>query len=225
MKKIISIIVSIIAIISILLISIVNKLDTFKVESPIYYFSFDEKLEFTDVKIKNSKEKSVLKSEKEEVELSSVPLYYKGESKIFLAKDIGVVNYETGQINKIEHFSNIIVRNGKSYVEYYSEEKELSTQFLYDGEDTYVFLNSTNIKIGETTITVSPLSYVKFVNGGNSMEVYSKDDDIYTLIDIIDKDVNVEFVGGSQINLKLDILKNRKGELLLFKSLESLSVY
>ncbi len=225
MKKIISIAITIIAIVSILLVNIANNLDKIKINSRIYLYSFNEKIEFNNAKIKYYNGKSSLNSKDKTLELTSEPIYYKKGKTLLLPKDMSIVNYETGQIKKINHFSKIVQKKGDIYLDYYGDERILNKSFLYDGEDTYVFLEKINIKVGNDEFTMEPNSYLKLINNNSEMIVYLRESNKFFNVNITDTNVKAVSDYGYEINLKLDSFKNRNGEQLLFKNITNLSKY
>lgn len=225
MKKIMAILICVIAIVSVLLLHITNKLDKYQINEDIFTFEFSEKVEFSNAVIKTSDKGTTLTSGDRKMTLSTTPIYYSNEKTIFLPLELGVVDYHTGKTNKLNHYTKIIEKDGQYYADYFGEEKILYSNFLYDGNGMYMFFENLKIKVGNNEYEIEPGSCIKLKNNNSCMEIYSNKSDEIRTIDIYGEDIIAVSNYGYEVNLKLTSLERNDGEQLLFKNIAVLEQY
>lgn len=225
MKKVIYILIASISLISIFLIGLTYNLDKVLIKEKVYFYSGLQKQEFDEIKLKNKNGETSLESRNEEISLESNPIYYLEGIKMILPKDMAIVNSQDGSMNKIVHFSQILKKDAGTYLIENSKERLLQDFFLYDGKDTYVFFDPIKIYNGEMLIEIEPFSYVKLINNGNMIEIYSKYKDKFEVIDVDESKLIAVSNYGYTLDLKLGSLKTSIGEQLLFKDIDALKKY
>lgn len=225
MKKVIYILIASISLISIFLIGLTYNLDKVLIKEKVYFYSGLQKQEFDEIKLKNKNGETSLESRNEEISLESNPIYYLEGIKMILPKDMAIVNSQDGSMNKIVHFSQILKKDAGTYLIENSKERLVQDFFLYDGKDTYVFFDPIKIYNGEMLIEIEPFSYVKLINNGNMIEIYSKYKDKFEVIDVDESKLIAVSNYGYTLDLKLGSLKTSIGEQLLFKDIDALKKY
>lgn len=205
---------------------VTNSLDTMTIEEmPIYRYSLGYKEEINEkITLKKENSEIFFNYNNEKLLLNTSPLYFKNTTKLVLPYTTSIVNpVDSGKANKINYFSMLYQKDGCIFLESNDTLKELRDGFIYDGVDTYIFLEETIIEFNGSKYEVSPFSYIIAPYNG-TMEMYLYDIDKYIIEDI----ENIEIVATSkksqyQIHLQNDMLVKEEGqEQLLFKQVEKL---
>lgn len=157
------------------------------------------------------------------IQLDSTPIYYKDiENRMILPEDMAVVSpSEQGKMQRITYFSELQIKDNIAYLEYQGKKQSLEQDFLFDGNNLYIFLQDSEITIGEQTYNMSPLSYA-IVTYRESVEIYQKSEDTYHVFE----DVNIGNVMAKtedySINMSNDSLIIGEKEQLLLSSIQNL---
>jgi hypothetical protein len=198
-----------------------------------YQYFFGVKEEYSGnmevVNEENQDIKLILENDKT-IYLDSTPIYYQNYTgKVLFATPMELVLPDTG-LYKLNGFTNIIEENLKMNIKNINGKSmtPLSNAFLYDGNDLYFFLEETDIIVGETEYTISPLSYV-IVNYKQNIEIYDYEKDEYTIIqddeslanDVLAKNTLRNYT----INMSVDSLSSEKREQLLSTNVNILPTY
>lgn len=204
----------------------ISKLSKTTLENHEFYQYFaGRKVEYTG-ELEMSRENngiSNLKMNDITIQLDSTPVFYKDiDNRIILPEDMAVVSpSEQGKMQRITYFSEIQIKDNIAYLEYQNKKQSLEQNFLFDGNNLYVFLQETEITIGEQTFKMSPLSYA-IVTYRESVEIYQKSEDTYHIFE----DVNIGNVMAKtekySINMSNDSLILGEKEQLLLSSIQNL---
>ncbi|MCC8059877.1 MAG: hypothetical protein LIO81_03410 [Clostridiales bacterium] len=148
--------------------------------------------------------------------LDSRPLYQGDDNHILLPVKYIWANPEVSRVKmfRLETFSTV-TREGASITLTDGElEKQNASGFLYDGRDTYIFLEQMTIQYGEESVDVPPLSFA-VVDYDSVMNLYVRDSKEARIVDISGKEVNAVFSGGASIAMDTDRLRLSSGAKLL----------
>lgn len=185
-----------------------------------YQYFFGEKVVYTGVmKITKNDNNTQMSLENDVVELDSKPVYYSDiKNQVLLPEDMEIVYpVSGGLIYKVNHFTNIIQKEESIYLKTQISKKNIQNAFLYDGEDTYVFVEKTTITLDDgTKIEVSPLSYAQ-VRYNESIEIYNYEKDECTYIESPSKNVIAQ-TDNYSINISTDSIKYGDKQQLLIKN-------
>lgn len=96
-------------------------------------------------------------------DITSLAFYQKNENKIILPVDMVYYDPRNEVMGKIDAFSEITISNSGTYAVNGNKEYFMNKGFLYDGEDTYIFLEDITVGISGYKMDVTPLSYVEAV--------------------------------------------------------------
>lgn len=228
--NIIKIIFVIIMIITIIFVArYISKLNTTSLEEHQFYQYFGgRKVEYKG-KLEISKENNGITSlqmKDVKIELDSTPIYYQDiENKILLPEDMAIVfPLNKGTMQRVNYFWNVQIESNIAYLENEKNKKSVTNAFLFDGKDLYIFLEPTTITVGEEIYELTPLSYVK-VNYRETVEIYQKQEDIYTIIEEANYGNIIAKTSEYEINLSTDALKYQEKEQLLLKKIEALPIF
>lgn len=96
--------------------------------------------------------------------------------------------------------------NSVPLLKFGEENKVVETPaFLYDGDDTYLFLSDTNVTVAGQRVDLSPLSFVVADYRGD-VEIYNYETDEYQIFEAVDDDVMADLGERYRLNLSTDML-------------------
>ena len=162
-----------------------------------------------------------------DLDLDSSPIYYSSEEKMIFAKDMAIVfPNRNGTMKKIKKYTPITNEWYATYLNDYSQTKkndiDVTQAFLYDTLDEYVFLSDVNILAKGENYQLSPLSYA-VVSYKEYLEIFNKESQTYTFIELDDGDDVIAKNDYYEINLSTDVLNVRDQEQLLLKNINYLN--
>lgn len=191
------------------------------IESNFYYYYSKNKIDFTAQVTINSKE-NILSIEKEGMDLSTFPIYYKDEEKLVLPKNTELVYpYRSKSLYKLGYFTEVYIKNEYVFVKSEYGNGRLYDCFLYDGDNIYIFVEPTVLIIGDTRYNISKLSYV--LVSSTSIEIYNKVDDTFVYIDNIDSNKTAyAYTEEYMINLTNDTYEYKGAYYSLIKNVDGL---
>lgn len=157
------------------------------------------------------------------IQLDSTPIYYKDiDNRMILPEEMAVVSpLEQGKMQRITYFSELQIKDNIAYLEYQGKKQSLEQEFLFDGNNLYIFLQEAEITIGEQTYKMSPLSYA-IVTYRESVEIYQKSDDTYHVFEDINTGNVMAKTEDYSINMSNDSLIIGEKEQLLLSSIQNL---
>ena len=140
-------------------------LNTKKIEDGIYFFDTGVRYDKQNAVIKNDNENGVYldnggsQQTQEKLTLSSAPLYYADEPKIFIPVDCTINIPSQRKAAKIAKFTEFEDRQGAVFATAGNDEYGIDEGFLYDGKSTYVFLDDMTVSWNGSAVHLPPLSY------------------------------------------------------------------
>lgn len=175
---------------------------------------------------KNEKnEKILILEDNSTVYLDATPMYYRDElGKLLLPEKVEVVFPKLKTNYKFEDFSVIYKENGKIKVKKYkdseSKAKEIEDAFIFDGQDMYLFLKETTIKVGDQEYVVPPLSYA-YVSYRDYVEIYDYDKDESLVLQGKEYEQDIKaYTDDYVIDMSIDSLEYEETQQLLIKKLD-----
>lgn len=202
-----------------------KNVDQYKVEKAQTYIYFDQmKFEYnTEMTLDASSGITKLKLDKEEVDLGSQPIFYKGLQKVIFPQEMAVVFPLTnGTQKKVPKFSQLDASEGGTYIKNTKLNYSLETAFLYDGNDLYFFLEDTTISLGPDYKIVLPAFSYAVYNFNKELYLYHyEEDQMYYLAEVVDQ--VVASTDKYTINLSIDSLEYNQKSRLLMKNFSYLS--
>ena len=196
------------------------------------YFSgikkeYSGKLEIINKKdSKNDKnEKVLILEDNSTVYLDATPMYYRDElGKLLLPEKVEVIFPKLKTNYKFEDFSVLYKENGKIKVKRYrdneSKAKEIEDAFIFDGQDMYLFLKETKIKVDDQEYVVPPLSYA-YVSYRDYVEIYDYDKDEVVVLQGKEYEQDIKaYTDDYTIDMSIDSLEYEETQQLLIKKLD-----
>lgn len=161
------------------------------------------------------------------VDVGNYPIYFQNiENECILPGNMGLFFLnDKGKNYRVNYFSKLISEMSDNEMAFVSYDKKyyIDNAFLYDGSDLYVFPYSVKLIVDGKEYILSPLSYV-IVNYKDSVEIYDRKTDKYTIIDESNDDV-IAYMNDFKINLSSDMIMYENDDRLLIKSISKLNVY
>lgn len=164
-----------------------------------------------------------VKLNNKEITSYSSPLYYENNNSFLLPSNMSIVFYEGSiESNLLNYYTVIYQTNNYFMAKYDNKEEVISSAFLYDGFDTYLFLEETNIHIGDKVYELKPMSYVVVIYNGK-VEIYNYGSKNGVILEN-NKQVYAKFKNVS-IDLNEDILTNEYNSFILYSTVEDLESF
>lgn len=162
---------------------------TFKKDASYYINGTEYKIgKGSKVKIDSDENVSLMLGNKEQIKANSLPAFFNDDQIVIMNK---MIYYYPSFDNKFEKyklssFVNVEYNFDTDFVTFSKNNtsKENQNGFLYDGHNTYVFLENMTIYFNDKKINVSPLSYV-IVEYNNWVQIFDYKTKVYTFENII----------------------------------------
>lgn len=148
--------------------------------------------------------------------LNGAPVYRLETGDLIVTTEMLYVNYDTNVISRVNHFAQVSERDGiASIISGGKKEHQFSGGCLYDGENTYLFLEPVTVTWGEEQVKLAPLSYMTVFNK-QGFYYYSVADRQAAYVSSNDALVQAKAEkGGYQFNLSNDIADMEDGRSFL----------
>ncbi|MFT4145826.1 MAG: hypothetical protein QM644_15345 [Mobilitalea sp.] len=148
--------------------------------------------------------------------LESAPMYFAQENKLLLPADYVLVQPSKYQMNKLSAMTEVFYQDEIVYTTMGDVKRTYRDIILFDGQDTYIFFNETDLSWGEESIAITPLSSVTVTVDGK-LEVYDYTDKEYLTYQLDGYQEVIAMFSNNKINLNQDILYRPDGqEQILF---------
>lgn len=217
LHTILPIVLCVVLVASIILIA--NSISELVIKDPIFRFDTGAKIEYTGrtaIKVDSETgEISVKNSGISEI-IDSSPIYFSEDpGRLLQPKQVVVVFPKTKSHGKSGLNMQIRKDGEKVIAKVRARDVDISNAFLYDGENTYLFIEPVTIALGLDEIKLPAYSYIS-VYYNLRVEIYSPDESVNRVIPIMDTPVMAISNDLSyQIDLSKDILHTPEGDILL----------
>ena len=156
--------------------------------------------------------------------ISSRPLYMGSDDKMVLPMPYAWVRMNVGKASmcRLETFSTVDVSTGSIVLQDAKETSEGADGFLFDGENTFIFLESAVVDWEDDSINIPAMSFA-VIQYGQTLNLHVYGEDSARLISINGKEVKASFQNGGSVSLGTNKLwlQNRNW-LLMFPKPELL---
>ncbi|TCL60927.1 hypothetical protein EDD76_10124 [Kineothrix alysoides] len=200
-------------------------LSSYKPDEATFQYVAGIKVEYSEDATYRNKEGMVsIREGSEENVVDSIPILYPGTRKMTLPKNMLIMTPAQGQsVKRVNYFTTLKEQDGVVTLENDKKKAKVFGGFLYDGENTYVFLEKMVLSIGKQEVQMEPLSYVRVIYR-QFVEYYNSADESYEWIGIESTDIKAESETGYVIDLGKDIIDMGDGEALIYSAVDSLPV-
>lgn len=184
--------------------------DTVVMENGAYQFFGEQKLSYTGkTKLRYENGTAVLTDSTGEHTIDSKPLYA-SDQELVLPVTYAWYELDSGSICRLEHFSKVDVEGNQIVLKDGNRKKTGARGFIYDGQNTYLFLEQVEITVGDHKVTLAPLSYV-VSQYGSSLQYYAMGTGKSVVIQADGADQLAKFTNGDTLNLGTDTLNKANG--------------
>lgn len=199
-------------------------LTSFKPKAGTFQYVAGLKVDYENDAVYRNKEGVVEVSDKEGAgQTMGVPILYQGEKKITLSSNMLLMVPKNGSaLKRVNCFTTITEQDGLSTLTKDNKTAQVFGGFLYDGKDTYIFLEKTTLKFGTKTVEMDPLSYAS-VNYQQHVEYHNSADGKYEMIALANADVLAIADSGYVINLGKDTIEMGQGEAILYSAVDTVA--
>lgn len=195
-------------------------------DSELYTYFGNQKLDYkSHIKFSRNGSATELKVDGEDITLGNEPLYFKDKKQMIIPNNlIAVFPLQNMSQKKVNYYSIIKEENNDYYLIRDDKKIDMSNSFLYDGNDLYVFLEDTEVSIGDKTFELSAFSYLLCIYD-DELYMYDYETGNKSYVNIKEENDNNVYVKSDSflLNANFDYLKFNDKSILLSKNLESLN--
>ena len=203
---------------------IVSTKEKITIDDDMYQYLSGIKYEYKGTtEIIDDNDDITLTNKNNDVNLDSIPIYYKNKDRILIPNSMSIVFPKSNYIvNRIRKLSYINYNEELNECDYEKDDfsTNVSSGFLYDGEDLYVLLSDSILNVNGESINISPLSYI-IANYNNNIIVYDRGNDEYKEIELVDNNAYIT-TNNYTINILYDSFVYDQKEQLLIKNVDIL---
>ena len=195
-----------------------QRIDKVALNSDIYQYFVETRYEYLgDKNFYYTSQGYFMEHADERFLLESAPMYFAEGSKLLLPSDYVLVQPSKYQMNKLSAMTEVFYQDEIVYTTTGEEKRTYRDIVLFDGQDTYVFFNDTELSWEEESITITPLSSVT-VTADGKLEVYTYATAEYMTYQLDGyQEVLATINTNTKFNLSQDILYRPDGqEQILF---------
>lgn len=168
--------------------------NTSKPEGALYQYFLGVPVEYEDGgKLKFDENSDlVLETDGGDAALDTTPVYYRDEDRFIVSLDMSYVDAALQKEYYVPVLSEFIIEEDRVYFTGYGDQKkQISNGFLYDGVDTYVFLEDSIVYIKGNPIAIGKFSFAKITSKGS-----------YIIYDYAEKELRSGDVGNYEVKME-----------------------
>ena len=208
-----------------LLMNIKNDIETVSTteEIDVYYYIDDEYNEYSGkLTVDRNNNITGLSDNKTNWDSVTEPIYYKNEDIVIFPKSVSLVRPTLGfRQNKITYFTKIQKTNTYPKLVGVDLDMEIANAFIYDGINTYFFLDNTTLTLKKEKIELPPFSYAR-CGYKDYCYIYNYETKEMKAYKDMDYMVYAES-NGYKINLSTDNLSIGDQSIILTKNIDKLT--
>ena len=148
------------------------------------------------------------------------------DGRIILQKSFAWNKTEDNGAYRVDYFTELSYENGKVRMERRGKSADTSNGFLYDNQDTYIFLEKATLYIGGKNgrkINLTPMSIVQCSANFDRLQIFGPGKNTFYENNLETDEVVAVFAGKRRVNVALDHYYMENGIWrLLFRAIEEL---
>lgn len=157
----------------------ISNKDSIRVKQPVYFSVMGEVFEYTGTSKLTYEENRMYftnQGQEDPIDLMSIPLYIQDQDRLKLTQVMSYSNFDPKAIGKLNYFADISMEGDVFTLSADGKRgRDVKGGYLFDGKNTYLFLEPMTVTYGEKTLELGPLSYITVVRG-NYFYYYSYGD-------------------------------------------------
>ena len=196
--------------------------DRMNLKEPVYTAVNGEKMEWPQgAELIRRKGKTLLKSGRSEQDFQRYPLITEEDGRVILQKSCSLNKTSEQLICRLDYFTAISKDEEGILISRRGSETRNADGFIFDNEDTYIFLEAAQLSWGEECIEIEPLTIVQ-VTYMEYLQIFGPG--IAPRFEELSSDeVTAVFENGKRLNLATDRFYDKNSSCrLLFLPLEAL---
>lgn len=157
-----------------------------------YQYFFNQRYDYPkEAKLYIGKDGVVCSNEGKESPTDTTPVYFSDSKKFMTVRPMSFVDPYNGLEKNVPLLSQIEKdKKGNVYINVGETKKDISSGFLYDGEDTYVFLEAMVVQLDGKKYELTPFSFM-VVDADCKVRLYDYKTDTFTQTQVINGEVKV----------------------------------
>lgn len=211
----------ILCVLVLLLISYADRLRSFRPAEATFQYVAGVMLEYSENTVYRS-EDGILKIDDGagENETHGNPILYRNENKLTLTENMLLLRPSENTVpERVNCFTTVSEKGGLCTLTLENRFTEIYGGFLFNGVDTYIFLEEVTLEFANNKIVLAPLSYA-IVGYQQYVEFYNTADGEYHLVGLDQVDVTAAFKRGYRLDLGKDTIYTKDGEALLYSAVD-----
>lgn len=211
----------------VLIVFFVLFVDSRTINQDTYFYETGVKIELADsAKLTRQQDGGMLlENDGKTYTMGALPVYYTAEKKVMLPSAMSIMLPNREKVAKLDYFTEIkSPESGSAMATFSNKDYVIEEGFLYNGKDTYIFIDKVTVQWGEQVIEMAPLS--------SAVVVYNQRIELYPYggEPIVEQTGPVDVLASTSTGYILDMSKaivtNAKGtEILLFSEPSMLEPY
>lgn len=189
-----------------------------------FYFYIDQEYMEFEGEATLNRDKKVTNLVMNEIKLENVvePIYYKNKKKVIFPNSMSIIRPTLGmKQDRINYYTTIEYKNPVNKISNVNLDMDIANAFVYDGVNTYFFIDDVELEFGKEKIKLPSFSYVR-CDYKNYLYVYNyetKEMNYYEKVD----DIVYAKTNNYTINLSTDNLSVGDNSIILVKNIEKLN--
>ena len=187
-----------------------RNMDSVVLPEGAYNYFGDVKVEYTGkCRIQYTDKEVTIRDENGKSTLNSKPLY-QPDGTALLPFDYAWYPNADNQFFRLAHFSTMAIENNSVVLQDGSLKAESANGYLYDGVDTYVFLENTELRWDGGSAEIPALSYA-VARYGNTLQYFDYSTGTSTVVQTGESELAAAFANGDVLDMGTDTMKKANG--------------
>lgn len=142
------------------------------------------------------------------------PLYMEDRESLIATSMMSYTNPDTNYMRRLSYFGRVYSEKGKCLLSVDGRRKmEVNGGYLFDGDNTWIFLEPTTVTVGTQEITLEPMSYIT-VKNKDYFYYYSANDKKSVFQEWTGDDITASDEEKTwELNLSRDLLTTEDGKI------------
>lgn len=151
--------------------------------------------------------------------MDGIPVYQDDRQSLIVTDMMSYTNPDTHFIRRFSYFGRVFLEDGRCYLSTNGRKKmEMNGGYLFDGNNTVIFLEPVTVKVNDAPFQLEPLSYI-YVKNQDYLYYYSAKDQKSGYLDYDQADLMAENERASwNLNLSRDLLLPADGKIQMLIS-------
>ncbi len=202
---------------------LLSNIDTLKLKEPTFQHRIAMRFDYPEsAKLQKDADGVYVVYGNQKLLSDEFPIYTADRTKIFLPKDMSlVIPMSELRSYRLPYFSAVEVDELLVNVSRGNKYASVDNSFIYNGADTYIFLEPMTLVVGEEIIELGRFSTVLALHN-ILIEVYDTTTDTYRRIETGISEVSAKAPSGYEINLGTDTVISKGSQYMLISKPELL---